>query len=120
MRRTKAFVGLTNHRENRSDKRLLSPGLEISFDGGSYQTTDWSLGGVRVAGYYGQRTPGDEVEGTVQVLSDTNSHPFKAVVVRRDSGELALIFTELSNSALLVLLKTASSLLETPNPIYPK
>lgn len=104
MRLAKAFFGVASHGENRRDKRLLAPALEVSFDGSSYQTMDWSLGGVRVAGYSGPRIPGDEVEGTIQIATHTNSHPFKAVVVRVDfSGELALNFTELSDSAFSLL-----------------
>ena len=78
----------------------------MSFDGDSHRTADWSLGGVLVAGYFGPLVPGNEVEGTVQVMTDTNSHPFKAVVVRRDSRGLALNFTELSHSAVSVLTVT--------------
>ena len=101
----KAFIGMATQTERRSDKRLQSPGLEISLDDGSYQTKNWSLGGVLVEDYYGSLAPGDEVDGTVQLLPDTSSHPFKAVVVRRETavGHLALSFIELSESAFALL-----------------
>ena len=102
---TKAFTGIVSHNERRRDKRKLAPPLSVSFDGRSYPSVDWSLGGVLVSDYYGPAAPGDEVEGQVQILTDPTSHAFKAVVVRRDSGsgELALNFTDLSDSAFSVL-----------------
>ena len=102
---TKAFIGAASRNERRRDKRLSMPPLSVSFDGGSYGTDDWSLGGVLVSDYYGPAAPGDEVEGTVQILADSTSHPFRAVVVRRDSaaGQLALNFIELSDSAFSLL-----------------
>ena len=102
---TKVFNGAASDTERRRDKRLSMPPLSVSFDGGSYGTVDWSLGGLLVAEYFGPAAPGDEVEGTIQILADATSHPFRAVVVRRDSatGELALNFIELSDSAFSLL-----------------
>jgi len=102
---TKAFIGVASHNERRRDKRKLTPPLSVSLEGGSYASVDWSLGGVLVSDYYGPAAPGDEVEGRVQILTDPASHAFKAVVVRRNSeaGELALNFTELSDSAFSML-----------------
>ena len=101
----KAFFGFAGHNEKVRDRRAPCPALELSFDGGNYRTVDWSLGGVLVADYYGPRGLGEEVEGLVQVHSGTDSHPFKAVVVRRDSatGQLGLNFTKLSDSAFSLL-----------------
>jgi len=102
---TKAFIGIASHNERRRDKRQLTPALGVSLDGASYRTVDWSLGGALVTDYFGPAGPGDQVDGTVQVLTDTVSHPFRAVVIRRDSasGELALNFIELSDSAFSLL-----------------
>ncbi len=101
----KAFFGVSHHRDRRADDRLPSITLKISLDGDQYRTVDWSLNGVLVADYYGARAPGDEVEGSVQIVTDVNSYPFKAVVVRRDStvGQLALNFTDLGPRAFSVL-----------------
>ena len=101
----KAFLGVSQHGGRRTDDRLQSLALEISLDGGRYRAVDWSLSGVLVADYYGARGPGDEVEGSLQIATDMNSYPFKAVVVRRDStvGQLALNFTELGPRAFSVL-----------------
>ena len=105
---TKAFIGVASHNERRRDKRKLTPTLSVSLDGGCYPSVDWSLGGVLVSDYYGPAAPGDEVEGRLQILTDATSHAFKAVVVRRNSGsgELALNFTDLSDSAFSMLEST--------------
>ncbi len=89
----------------RTNDRLQALALEISFDDGHYRTVDWSLSGVLVTDYYGARAPEDEVEGSFQIVTDMNSYPFKAVVVRRDStvGQLALNFTDLGPRAFSVL-----------------
>ena len=102
---TKAFLGISKDHDRRTDDCLPSLALKISLDGDQYRTEDWSLSGVLVADYYGAWAPGDEVEGSLQIVTDMNSHPFKAVVVRRDStvGQLALNFTELSPRAFSVL-----------------
>ena len=101
----KAFLGVSKHRDRRTDDRLPSLALKISLDGDQYRTVDWSLSGVLVADYYGAWAPGDEVEGSLQIVTNMNSYPFKAVVVRRDStvGQLALNFTDLGPRALSVL-----------------
>ncbi len=101
----KAFFGTSHHRDRRIDERLPSLALKISLDGDQYRTVDWSLSGVLVVDYYGARGPGDEVEGSVQIATDMNGYPFKAVVVRRDStvGQLALSFTDLGPHAFSIL-----------------
>ena len=101
----KAFFGVSKHRDRRIDQRVQSSVLEVSLDGEKYQTVDWSLSGVLLTDYYGPRGAGDEVEGSVHIVTDLNSYPFKAVVVRRDStmGQLALNFTDLSPSGFSVL-----------------
>jgi hypothetical protein len=93
----KAFFGTSHRRDRKIDERVQSSALEISLDGETYQTADWSLSGVLLADYFGPRGTGDEVEGSVQITRDLTSHPFKAVVVRRDPtvGQLALNFTDL-------------------------
>ena len=101
----KAFIGVASHNERRRDKRLMSPPMSVSIDDETYQTVDWSLGGVLIADYYGSAALGDHLAGRIHILTDQRSHPFKAVVVRRDSGsgQLAFNFTELSESAFSLL-----------------
>lgn len=101
----KALIGMASQHDKRRDRRQLSPALEVTLDGSPYRTVDWSLGGVLLSEYFGPLAPGDEVSGSLQVLADLSTHPFKAVVVRRDSalGQLALNFTEISNEAFSAL-----------------
>ena len=105
MRFAKAFIGLGSQNEKRHDRRQPSPTLEVLLEGDRYQTVDWSLGGVLLSNYFGPLGPGDPVSGNLQVFTDPRSHPFKAVVVRRDSatGQLALNFTEISNDVFSLL-----------------
>ena len=101
----KALFGTSQRRDRRIDQRVQSTALEISLDGETYGTVDWSLGGALLADYYGPRGTGDQVEGSLQITRDMTSFPFKAVVVRRDPamGQLALNFTDLSASGFSAL-----------------
>jgi PilZ domain len=101
----KALIGLGRQHEKRRDMRRSSSTLEVSFEGGCYRTIDWSLSGVLLSDYFGPLAPGDQVSGSFLVVANMASHPFKAVVVRRDSalGQLALNFTDISNSAFSML-----------------
>lgn len=103
---TRAFFGASHHRRDRQiDERVQSSALEISLDGETYLTVDWSLSGVVLADYFGPRGTGDEIEGSVQITKDMTSYPFKAVVVRRDPtlGQLAVNFTDLGASGFAAL-----------------
>ena len=99
------YVGCARYHEKRRDKRNFAPTLVISIDGYTYPTLDWSLGGVLLSHYCGQRAQGEEIEGKVRVVTVPGSHPFKAVIVRRGTRtrELALRFTELSDAAFALL-----------------
>ncbi len=105
MSTTLRVVSKGEYREKRRDKRRLKPTLVISIDGGTYATSDWSLGGVLLSGYHGQRQKGEEVEAEVSTGKGTDRHAFKATVVRRsaESGRMALHFTELSDGAFALL-----------------
>ena len=84
--------------DRRVDDRLDSYSLEITLDGIPYPAIDWSLSGILLADHFGERTPGDKVEGSFGICADMKAHPFKAVVVRHNSikGQLAINFTDLS------------------------
>jgi len=102
---TKSLKGAASRNEKRRDNYQVPPALEVTIDGTPYPTVDWSLGGVVLSNYFGPLAPGDEVTGSLQVLRDLSTHPFKAVVVRRDSvsGHLALDFTDIGKTAFSVL-----------------
>ncbi len=101
----KALFGTSQRRDRRVDQRVQSTALEITLDGQTYRTVDWSLGGALLADYFGPRGSGEQVEGSLQITRDLTSFPFKAVVVRRDPtlGQLALNFTDLSASGFSAL-----------------
>lgn len=101
----KALFGTSQRRDRRVDQRVQSTALEITLDGQTYRTVDWSLGGALLADYFGPRGSGEHVEGSLQITRDLTSFPFKAVVVRRDPtlGQLALNFTDLSASGFSAL-----------------
>lgn len=101
----KALFGTSQRRDRRVDQRVQSTALEVTLDGQTYRTVDWSLGGALLADYFGPRGSGEQVEGSLQITRDLTSFPFKAVVVRRDPtlGQLALNFTDLSASGFSAL-----------------
>jgi hypothetical protein len=45
--------------ERRRDRRLPLPIFTVRLDGVSYQTMNWSLGGLLIEGYVGERTAGE-------------------------------------------------------------
>lgn len=105
MSSTLKIVSRGGYQEKRRDKRRLKPTLAISIDDVSYVTSDWSLGGLLLSGYYGQRQQGEEIEAEMRVVTSPENHSFKATVVRRNvrEGQLALHFTELSDGAFALL-----------------
>jgi hypothetical protein len=48
--------------ERRRDRRLPLPIFTVKLDGVSYQTMNWSLGGLLIEGYTGDRMAGDTVQ----------------------------------------------------------
>lgn len=105
MSSTLRIVSRGGYQEKRRDKRRLNPTLVISIDDVTYVTSDWSLGGLLLSGYYGQRHQGEEIEAELRVVTETEKHAFKASVVRRRvaEGQMALRFTELSDGAFALL-----------------
>ena len=81
------------------------PSRWSGFERASYATRDWSLGGVLLSGYRGEKQKGEEVEAEVSTGEGAERYAFKATVVRRSagSGRVALHFTELSDGAFALL-----------------
>ena len=102
---TLRVVSKGGNQEKRRDKRSLSPTLVISIDDATYVTSDWSLGGVLLSGYYGPKVQGEEIEAELRAVTEPDKHSFKATVVRRSvgKGQMALHFTELSDGAFALL-----------------
>jgi hypothetical protein len=105
MSSTVRIVSRGGYAEKRRDKRRLKPTLVISIDDATYVASDWSLGGMLLSDYHGQRTEGEEIEAELRVATEPDKHAFRATVVRQSMGEghLALRFTELSDDAFAVL-----------------
>ena len=99
------IISKGGNRERRRDKRKLKPTLVISIDDATYVTSDWSLGGLLLTDYYGQREQGEEIEAELRVVTEPDKHAFRASVVRQSTseGRLALSFTDLSDGAFALL-----------------
>ena len=76
-------VGKTTRRR---DRRLREVALTVMLDGETYPTIDWSLGGLKIAGYQGQRDVDEEIR--VYLEGELRGHKLGGaatmVVVRRD------------------------------------
>ncbi len=98
-------------RERRRNRRFRKPGLVFAFDGRYHLAVDWSLGGALLSGNFGNRKNGSLIDGTVQLVSESTTHPFRGIVVRRvlERGEIALRFVDLSDSTFKLLEKYATS-----------
>ena len=70
--------------DRRVDDRLESYSLEITRDGVGEAASDVSRSGSLGADHFGERTPGDKVEGSFRICADMKANPFKAVVVRHN------------------------------------
>lgn len=85
---------------NRKDNRIEAP-ITIAFEGETYQTLDWGLGGFRVDGYMGTLLPKSEfvVEGLAPGNEEVFDVRINCEVVRVADGQLAGSFKELSSEA---------------------
>lgn len=85
--------------DKRRDRRIHSIPIQIKLKGRTYDTRDWSLGGILIAGYRGSCLPGEEVTVgiSVTVNGHTSEYVARAEVVRvaAATGYLAAAFTEL-------------------------
>lgn len=93
----------TRIRDRRRNKRLTLRPITVEFDGNSYETMDWGLGGFLIEGYDGQHIPGDELYVTVAVDDgrQTRRHVVEIRVARlaHEYGELAASFIHLDEEA---------------------
>ena len=102
---------MTDYVERRRHKRHESPNLLVTIEGQTYQARNWSLGGILLSGYDGPKDVGEAIRGELGFVDESERHPFEALVVRqnRDSGELAVGFTGLSDIALDLLSRHAAT-----------
>jgi hypothetical protein len=57
--------------ERRRDRRLPLPIFTVKLDGVTYQTMNWSLGGLLIEGYAGARAAGDVVQIDIKAKDNT-------------------------------------------------
>jgi hypothetical protein len=85
--------------ERRRDRRLPLPIFSVKLDGTVYQTMNWSLGGLLIEGYAGERAAGDAVQIDIKAKDATADFRMKIAVkvIRVVPGEsIALQFEALS------------------------
>ncbi len=85
--------------ERRRDRRLPLPIFTVRLDGVTYQTMNWSLGGLLIEGYEGERAAGDPVR--IDIKAKDNAADFRmriaVKVIRVVPGEsIALQFDAMS------------------------
>ena len=98
---TSYTMGYQNVRgaERRRDRRLPLPIFTVRLDGVTYQTMNWSLGGLLIEGYTGERAAGDIVQ--IEIKAKDNTADFRmriaVKVIRVQPGEtIALQFEAMS------------------------
>lgn len=86
-------------KERRKDRRLPLPIFSVRVDGVVYHTMNWSLGGLLVEGYGGQRQGGETLQIDIKAKDNTADFRMKinVQVIRVIPGEtLALRFEAMS------------------------
>jgi hypothetical protein len=78
--------------ERRRDRRLPLPIFTVRLDGVTYQTLNWSLGGLLIEGYTGDRMGGDTVQIDIKA-KDANAVKVIRVVT---AESIALQFEAMS------------------------
>ena len=96
----------------RRDKRRTQPQLTVRFDGTTYKTLDWSMGGFAIKGYNGRRREEDEfpVELSCDMGGKVMSTLMIATAVRRDrrTGLFAAYFSRFYDDAFETLEQIAT------------
>ena len=85
--------------ERRRDRRLPLPIFSVKLDETVYQSMNWSLGGLLIEGYAGERAAGDAVQIDIKAKDATADFRMKIAVkvIRVVPGEsIALQFEALS------------------------
>jgi hypothetical protein len=85
--------------ERRRDRRLPLPIFTVRVDGVTYQTMNWSLGGLLIEGYAGARAAGETVQVDIKAKDATTDFRMRiAVKVIRvvPSESIALQFEAMS------------------------
>jgi hypothetical protein len=88
--------------ERRRDRRLPLPIFTVRLDGTVYQTLNWSLGGLLIEGYAGERAAGDAVQVDIKAKDATADFRMKIAVkvIRAVPGESIALQFEAMNPAI--------------------
>ena len=88
--------------ERRRDRRLPLPLFTVRLDGQTYQTLNWSLGGLLIEGYSGERVAGDAVQ--VEIKAKDNVADFRmriaVKVIRVITGQSIALQFEAMDTAI--------------------
>jgi hypothetical protein len=88
--------------ERRRDRRLPLPLFTVRLDGAIYQTLNWSLGGLLIEGYSGERTADDAVQ--IEIKAKDNVADFRmriaVKVIRVVPGESIALQFEAMDTAI--------------------
>ncbi len=109
--RSTVHLSRARERQRRRDQRFHRPVLVFAFDDRYHLSVNCSLGGALISGYFGNLKNGSVIDGTVQLVSESTTHPIRGIVVRhfRERGELALRFVDLSDSTFKLLEECATN-----------
>jgi hypothetical protein len=88
-----------DRRETRRDRRYPLPSMSVTFDEGTYETLNWSLGGFLLSGGPSAEV-GTILSGALHVAG--TDFPITAEVVRRDDEERAVAFHFIEPSSRMV------------------
>jgi len=88
--------------DRRRHARRKAPTLRVRIDGRNYRTADWSMGGVRLAGFQGHLRRLERVSGTVAVPGGPKG-PFVAEVMWQRDDTVGLRFLEVAPSVFFEL-----------------
>ncbi len=86
-------------KERRKDRRLPLPIFTVRLDGQVYHTLNWSLGGLLVEGYAGDRQDGDAVEIDIKakdITADFRMHIAAKVIRVIPNETISLQFEAMS------------------------
>lgn len=82
--------------ERRQHERTSAHAIKLKFNGASYPSIDWSLGGCQIKGLPDHLRRGDMIEGTLAGIGFSHSGEFLAEIVwKKDGGRVGLRWLEL-------------------------
>lgn len=85
-----------NSSERRKHERTSAHSIKLKFNGSTYPSIDWSLGGCQIKGVPEHLGIGDMIEGTLGGIGFSHSGEFLAEIVwKKDGSRVGLRWLEL-------------------------